>query len=559
MSIESEIHWGTNYENVLSFAHPTLLDDRRTWRKPVPGSRRIRNDAGTTDSWVSARDFMLAVRARHFDPSRWPDLQDFLGYAGDGNVFRFVPDRRYPSFYVADCLLDEPFDDPQPSWEQSDVGQSIDFVIRNQAFDFNLALRGLMFEYTPEKSITDPSSMLASMDRGTPDVYQLSRAGIFEPVTTNILRDRNYAWNPVTGLLERATYVGRGCTNSALNSSNFVNGGSWAIGGAGFSAITAAASKISGQTAYLHTATAGGSSHRLQTLGTFNGSVDCAWMIVEPGTATQAEVSLFDSTGAAHVALGRLVFATEVFTITSGSGYGGFRKLGPNTWLIWVAGVGTNGNARRIICYPCGSPSTTTTAIMHHGQLEPGRGYPSAVIVTAGSTVTSDDDLLDFPWPFVPQECTFYIRAFETGMCSSLLDGQAFLALTNAAGAVPRWMLWFDGDAGGSDNRIRSYHETSAGTIANATGALANPTSAQQVEIRATLAASGVNTHLSINGAAELSGNASSALALAAAWPSTPRLLIGRGFAGGTSSAVAQFAHIKVAAGIRTMAEMRAA
>ncbi|HMG19533.1 MAG TPA: hypothetical protein VK573_12470, partial [Gemmatimonadales bacterium] len=202
-----QILWGVGYENTIDFDYPRALDVPRAWRRPAPGSARARNSAGVTDAAVYGYDYLLAGRARWFGRSDWDNpvgLQAFLDWAGQGNPFRFVPDKTVPDFYVDNCVLDSPFDDVEPSLEEADGSQAIDMVIRNPSVSFGQALRGIMFEYAPGMSLTDPvaatfSRGSAATRRGLPGTL-VSAVGASD--ASGVLRDRHYEGTLRTTLLE---------------------------------------------------------------------------------------------------------------------------------------------------------------------------------------------------------------------------------------------------------------------------------------------------------------------------------------------------------------------
>lgn len=549
--IESEIWWGTGNDNVLSFAHPHVLDDARTWRRPAPGSRRVRNAAGTTDSWVNKRDYLLAGRVRHFGPSAWPDVQDFLDWAGQGNAFRFVPDTRYPSFYVDDCYLDEPFDDPAPLIEESDGWQSLDVVIRQQAIDFNLLLRGLMFEYKPGKSLTDPSSMAATFTRATTAARRARTGGMAEDAS-GTLRDRHFVFNESTSAFERSTLVERSGGNVILSSQDLDNGTYWTT-------ITATVSDdavdLGHLTLGLLTDDSAASAQRISQNLTFtgNGAKGISFFVAK-GTATSSAVLLVDDTAAANRLVAAITWSGDVPSVAMTTGtlddveyIGEFQSRDVYRIRMRSTTV-TAANTNRFAFFPAATAAfgdTPTGNIYAGGFQAENNIYATSYKKTTTAAATRNADVLAFPLsdPIeTPQELTVYCKFVEKG---TLIDGGRILQISEDGSNTNSILL---GESGGF------YQAT---TDAGSSTQAAAPTMGQQVELRAVVGETfEVTLGQSINSATETVAAASSGTFLPSEWGTgTAKIHIGN--RGGTALGSVAFLHIKIAAGTRTMAEMR--
>lgn len=241
--LASQIHWGTGFENVLDFDFPQLIDNCRFWRQPAPGAVRSRNAAGTTDAAIYGYDYVMSGRARWFDASSYSGplgLQAFFDWAGRGNTFRFVPDKNVTDFYVDGVTLEQPFESPEPGLEEADGSQSIDMVLRNPTVDFGQAMRGIMFEYVPGASLTDPvAAAFTRNDIGT----RIGKDGLTYEDVAHVLRDRHYAGGLRSSLFEggRTNLIENGDAESdavgivlqngatiARNQTNFRHG-SWGV------------------------------------------------------------------------------------------------------------------------------------------------------------------------------------------------------------------------------------------------------------------------------------------------------------------------------------------
>ena len=139
---------------------------------------------------------------------------------------------------------------------------------------------------------------------------------------------------------------------------------------------------------------------------------------------------------------------------------------------------------------------------------------PTSYIATAGAARTRTADSLTFPLATRPQAMTLYLR---------------FVELSNPAASLPTWPLaerLFR--VGGTSNpgwdiyRSATAYVCSANngvTQVNTSVSAATVSTGDLVEIAATLTTTGVvQIFLSVNGGSLISGTASSALAMPAAW-----------------------------------------
>lgn len=538
--IEPEIRWGTGYDNVLSFAHPAVLDNTVSWRQPAPGSRFTRNGAGVSDAWINKRDFLLAGTARHFKPASWggPGLQDFLDWASDGNTFRFLPDSRYPSFYVDNCYLESPKAETRPQIEEADGWFSIDIVIRQQAFDFSLALRGLMFEYAPGKSLSDPSTMLGTYSRAGVG-YRVTRELDLEAAASGVIRDRHFIGSTKTTLLEQSR------DNLVVQSDALATG--WTA--TGTVVATNAVGTYAGRPFSRVAGADGGVLYRVVTLPG-NGSKGVSCLIKQDGTASGFSfIALYDDTaGVYRCHIKYTIAADGVVTAAVQGGVGTLlqvESLGDGVYRIWAAAAGTvAANTNRI--YANDDVSSTLTSVLMSGvQVEDAQG-PSSLIPTTTVGVTRAGDSLSFPFDRVPQEMTVYVKFIEQG---SIRTADArILQLGKSDNTAPQLLVY-------RSTRYAVDHVVGATTVS--AQAAATPSVGDVVEVSVVLSATGaVTLSQAINGGATASTATSSANALGAAWSDTLLWLNAVGALGvGTTAYVA----VRVAPGTKTLAEMRAA
>ena len=211
----SSLLFGTNFENRIDIGFP--LFDILTDREERDGSEHIQSPSGIEDSWITGRDYVIDTEVRWIPdgPNTSPvqtqlsgpvSWQEFLDWARDANALRFVPDATVPDFYIDNVYLVEPrkgFGNLSP-----DLKRNVRLKLRNATKDFHEALRGIMFEYAPGTSLTDPN-LAAATRAGT--AWQLGVNGLYAAASTDVLRDRDYE----AGL--RGTRLDRAATNLIEN------------------------------------------------------------------------------------------------------------------------------------------------------------------------------------------------------------------------------------------------------------------------------------------------------------------------------------------------------
>lgn len=147
--------------------------------------------------------------------------------------------------------------------------------------------------------------------------------------------------------------------------------------------------------------------------------------------------------------------------------------------------------------------------------------------------------------PLLPTAVTLYVEFVERGAVAVASAAVAYVGNAGNTGA----RLWIDST--GTYYRVRHHNGTSEVTATLA----AAPSAGNRVALRATLASDGkVQLHQSINGAAESSTSASSALTLAAAWSDT-RLYLAT--TGDTNAGANAFLRVRLARGTQTAATMQ--
>lgn len=238
--------------------------------------------------------------------------------------------------------------------------------------------------------------------------------------------------------------------------------------------------------------------------------------------------------------------APPVLAVRNGSGtLHPVDVLGGNWFRLAATVTGLNtSNTHHFYIYP-GGDTATAGAGNRVWRAQAESGYvPTAPILTAGTTDNRPTDALTFPVGFAPGPLTVYASFVERGLRYQGAGTTSLLYLGSTSGAGPVVGLFNPSQTYGARHHNGSAEVTSG-------GALSAPTLGQVVELCAQVYDDGsVQAHQSIAGGAVASGSRSAALGFAAAW----------------SAASLSFAHLRaewralrIAAGVRTMDEMRQA
>ena len=509
LQLESQILWGTGLENVLTFEHPTALDNKRHWRRPAPGSERARNSAGVTDSSVTGYDYMLAGRARWFNDAAWsggPGLEEFLTWAGRGNVFRFVPDRNAPNFYVDNVTLDEPFDDPAPDLEQADGSQAIDLVIRNPTVPFGQALRGIMFEYAPGASLTDP--VAATFDRATAATYRGNPrdlpAEIGKSALSGVLRDAHYEGTLKTTLLEGAR------TQLVTDPENF---GNWTAAGSPVR-TGGQPDPFGGTAAYTVADDDGASGERISQIVAFTGDATKAIALFVKRHTPPATHAYLGLQGAAGVwrGLWRLTWSGETPVLAKEQGGVGSVAYAPETWgngwyrLLFSVGDVVAGETNTFRIDPANNNNAAETGTLYIFRCNAWNApFPSS---SQGPSLASrSGDVFTVPFVHKPQAMFALIDFIEGGISNN--EGLVGIPL---AGTDPRFLLF---KAGTTEYTWR----LGVGGVNRDSIVTPSPTRGDRMQLLGTIEADGrIRLNYSKNFAAEVVGSQGTALALPASW-----------------------------------------
>lgn len=352
---------------------------------------------------------------------------------------------------------------------------------------------------------------------------------------TGVLRDAHMVLNPVTGLFEVSTLLEGPATNLALGACSFADGTHWF--GSGDFTISAATSMLVGQTAYRHiNNNLVASRSRSQIVGVFvSGQTDVYSRIIENDAtlpAVTTALSIFDNTVNAHLHQVTFTWSTKAIATTTGSGTSGVQDLGGGRYRIWVSatgtasGTGAAGNTRRVYVYPTGPTQNDRASILHHAQFEAAASVPSSPIVTVAAAVTRNVDNAYYLGSALaadhavnlPQACAGYVK-FIVGSTPS---GGCIWQISGSTGTVnPRLIVQYGSAAGA----CRIYHHN--GTTAGQSDA-GGVTTGQLVELLPLLYGDGsVEMLQRVDNGTVTSGGRSAAVALAGAWATPSRMMVG--------------------------------
>ncbi len=180
-------------------------------------------------------------------------------------------------------------------------------------------------------------------------------------------------------------------------------------------------------------------------------------------------------------------------------------------------------------------------------QFETDKPFASSYIKTTTAAVTRVADQISWPFTLIPQAMTIYLVLVELGtfLRASVEATSFYYCYIGDDGSLEDSILV---DANNGNIRVRYQNNT----VVNSTIGSPDPKIGDLVELRAVLFPDGaVQIHDSINGAAEVSGPKSAALALPLAWGNT-KIWLNR-----PQDGFCAFHSVKVALGVQTRDFMR--
>lgn len=552
--IASQLRYGPTLDTLVDVTFPLGIDSVKTWRRAQPGSESSRYPGGV-DTWVTGYDYVMQARLRWLTQPAWSagglGTQGFLDWAGAGNAFRFIPDRSNPNFYVDNCFLDDPaFTDPQPDIEQGLAAQAITITMRNTTADFMTALRGLMFEYVPGTSLTDPVAASYSRAGGAVATY-IDRTGKVATAASGVLRDAHYETGVRSTLLENP-----GATNLLLQSEDGTT--TWVPGPSGCTVTANVTTAPDGST----------SADDLNFLTTSsNNYLHQLVTIANPASRTYV-VSFWQSDGSLTYAGNQVVImmrrgdGTQQLSFSSSSGLKVANTLVVNgvTWRrlycvyqadattpanldIYLRNNTLTGNYRAWGMMLEDTTSQTTNATV-----------PSSYVKTTTAAVARSGDVLNFPYGALPQPMWVYLKYVErgTGYLTNGVTAWRLFEIGNVAGAAPRLIIYQNGIA----TAQRVLHLENGASVVTVTDGV-QAALGDTVEVLGIVRSDGsLQLIRSINGAADTVIGTSGTSIIPSAWagPTIVSMNLQQG-------GIAAYQTVRVGAGttVTTLAQARAA
>ncbi|MBA3890493.1 MAG: hypothetical protein H0X64_08175 [Gemmatimonadaceae bacterium] len=371
----------------------------------------------------------------------------------------------------------------------------------------------------------------------------------------NEARNSHNQFNPVTGLYERTLLLEGSRTNVALWSEDIsaaAHVGSLGVTYVSNSTLSPDGVNITADTLVQSSAT-DVHFHRQDAPVSAAGEPIAVSRYLKAATGSVATLNL--SNGMSAIATFDLAAGTV--TATSGAQYvrSGITPYGNGWYRCWLVGTST-GTAHRFMTYPQASTASfagdgTTAIYVWGGQIELNAASPSSYNPTTTVAVTRAVDILTRPFTLPPQEMTVYVKYIDRGTNLGVVSPFLFqIGLTSAAS--PRLWVYVDGTG------VRGVWSDGGGVSQSITPA--NPVGfGEQTEVRIAMSSAGVLTAgVSRNGAPEaVTVGAAAASPLPAAWNGTTLCIGSRAGNNAGFAAYALPGGVKVARGVKTMAEMR--
>jgi len=441
MAPVSKLLWGSSLENELRFGYPIF--DFLSDREERDGSRHETSAAGVDSSWIVGRDFILDAEVRWIPdgpgtnpvqtalsgPVSW---QEFLDWARDAHTFRFVPDETVPNFYIDNVALVEPrkgFGNLSP-----DIKRNVRLKLRNPTVDFHQALRGIMFEYAPGMSLTDP--ILATFARATAATYRGIPGTLASPIgasaASGIIRDRHYEGVLRTALLEAAR------TQLVTDPENF---GAWTLSGTPIR-TAGQADPFGGTAAYVLQDDDAGVLERILQAVTFTGNAEkCASIFMRQGTSLGGHLGIHDATAAIWRRQVRVTWTAGVPVLSDVLGAGTSfpsEPWGNGWWRVAFSATGViAANTNNFYVGPTFEIFGEQGTLFYFGANAWNAPFPSSY--QGPSVGTRNADAFSWPYPYPPQSLFVYVELVERG---TAVEGSADGSRVMAVGATPTafWM-----------------------------------------------------------------------------------------------------------------------
>lgn len=518
----SKFLFGNGLENEIRVGFPLM--DLITDREDGEGSEYIDAPDGSVDTWRQNKMFTMQAEARWIPdgpgtnpvqtqlsgPVSW---EEFIDWARDGRALRFVPDENVPDFYVDNTYLVEPrkgFGSLSP-----DIKRNVPLKLRNPAKSFHEAMRGIMFEYAPQMSLTDP--VAASFSRAS----TATRHGLAGVATegVNVLRDRHYDGAQKTTLLEDASTIksrhSEDFTNWTAIGTPVLVAGAVTLGELSLSKVTD--DSAVGQEYYIRSYGA----NALFASGGIRGVSIYVYPPVSP-SPSGARIQITDSTAAADRLFGLLTWSgtNPALQMSTGTYLGAQlvgSVLGKPIWRLHFQTTSvTAANSHDTYLLPASTGTDTGDITWGGFQVESALAFPSSYIKTTTADVSRSSDFLSWPFAYKPQAMFTLIEFIERG--SVLLNPVGVVGIHDSLENVPAFRLLSVGGYNfGHFNGVASVNINAPVT----------PAFGDSTKLLGILFPNGsLRSRGNLNGGAEQVSTDSAALSFAAAWKTPTSLWV---------------------------------
>jgi hypothetical protein len=528
--------WGANRETTLQVGG---LYELVTDRIERAGSEHAQSPGGAEDSWRTGADYSADLEAQFIphddsDTSRSPwsgstGWQAFLDYARTAGTFRIVPDSDAPDFYVDDCYLYDPYSGGGSLHALH--RRRFPFKVRHPTVDLHAALmRGLMFEYAPGGSLTDPvaatfARATAATFRGLPGGLQVA---VGASAASGVLRDRHYEGALKTTLLEAAR------TQLVTDPENF---GNWTLVNT-LGRTGGQADPFGGTAAYLIEDNDGALLERMFQVVTFTANATkTVSVFMRQGSSTVHRWGLFDETAGVYRRYVEITWTAGVPSMAHVLGTGTLfpvENWGGGWWRFSIAADGVvAANANRFFLQATIDDIASTGTLYVFGANAWNATFPSSY--QGPSLGTRNADLFNWSFTHRPQAMFALVEFIERGG-SHEIAGATRLLGTDAGSDDVRFMFY-----NATTKRWQFTHDNGPDFVG--AGMTQDIAIGQTVALLGIIAPTGaVTLKWSLDGGAEQSNGPSAAAPFASAW--TSQLL--RVAMGDTQTASEAYARIKV-------------
>lgn len=475
-------------------------------------------------------------------------LVDLLAYAADGSVVTYYPDLDIPTGYAlwlvgqGEMVTLAP-EDGRMAYQEYTVP-----VRFRDASASGAALEALFSPWLFRYDASFASRLITFTRSGTVGPYT-GRDGVLGSAAANIPRTEWLDLN-ADKIFETPALLLEVARTNLVTSDDLT---AWTQ--AATPVITSGISDPAGGTAAYRVADdyALDSEYLVRTVTFTGNAVKSAVFVVREATMASSGVQalrIFDATaGAARLSLDISAWTLGVPTVAAGTGtYLGKRYAGNGYWALYGLTTSvTAANSNRVEIIPAISGVSPTGSLDVYRVNAYDSTTPGWSILDASETRNVDTWYAAFA--HVPQAVTVYVKFIE-GMATTWPGNEGVLHI-GTAGMTGPLLHWYR--ASGTDLYIFKHSNGTSGVEVSVD---INPTWGQTVELRGVLNADGsVVAAGRLNGGTEVVSSASAALALANAWGDTRLYFNGRGT---IDAGLVAFISVKLAAGVKSMAEMTA-